>query len=207
MQPAIRASKISRVHPEANQHSPTRSPGPPAPERVPSLASELKKRWLHHHFGILVFAAHARECDREIPRPDYWRSGPGNEALTASPCALPHRQPLWHRLYLLVAISEGFAHYRRATYRADGRASAHLYVIKRDVSACLGVHFSGRWRLRIVISNGHSVSNAKYRMVTGRAWIAHRCNGRVGRRRGPTHDERTAYNVSGQSAASYRRAD
>ena len=26
----------------------------------------------------------------------------------------------------------------------------------------------------------------------GRAWIAHRCNGRVGRRRGPTHGERTA---------------
>ena len=51
---------------------------------------------------------------------------------------------------------------------------------------------------RIGISNGHSVSKAKYRMVTGRAWIAHRCNGQVGRRRGPTLDERTAYN--GQAA-------
>jgi hypothetical protein len=33
---------------------------------------------------------------------------------------------------------------------------------------------------RRVISNGHSVLNAKYRRVTGRAWIAHRCNGRAG---------------------------
>jgi glutamate-1-semialdehyde 2,1-aminomutase len=43
-----------------------------------------------------------------------------------------------------------------------------------------------RERMRIGISNGHSVSKAKYRMVTGRAWIAHRCNGQVGRRRGRT---------------------
>jgi hypothetical protein len=35
-------------------------------------------------------------------------------------------------------------------------------------------------------------------MVTGSAWIAHRCNGLDGRRRRPTHDERTAYN--GQAA-------
>ncbi|MBT6274305.1 MAG: hypothetical protein HOI95_09245 [Chromatiales bacterium] len=34
--------------------------------------------------------------------------------------------------------------------------------------------------LQIGSTNGHSVSKAKYRMVTGRAWIAHRCNGRVG---------------------------
>ena len=60
-------------------------------------------------------------------------------------------------------------------------------------------------KLRIVISNGHTVSKAKYRMVTGRAWIAHRCNGRVGRRRRPTHDVRTVNNTKAAGRNAWRR--
>ncbi|MFT5447479.1 MAG: flagellar biosynthesis/type III secretory pathway ATPase, partial [Gammaproteobacteria bacterium] len=45
---------------------------------------------------------------------------------------------------------------------------------------------------RIVISNGHSVSKSKYRMVAGQS---HRWRWLAGCRRGLTLDERTAYNV------------